>query len=1302
MQTTAQAYRIWLIPLAMVLGIALVVGYAPASSPAELPHAAQEPSAPQVSLIADPLTESFEALRAAGAVRDDGTYVWQDGDRRILLRHLGALPPDARPMDSTGAAMDFDALGASATSSYALTGGDESPARGGAWFVSDTGQLYLLVGGVIMLFADDLDPLERDTVFLRHGMAAERVSPIGEIPNAFLFATSSDTETLRLADALSADPGVAHASPNMFTPREEVFARKGNRDLYREDEERCLVDNPPLSDAYSHCLWHFDADTSYRYGSVDPTIDINIDDVWDTTMGEGVAALIVEYAVYAPHEDLTENFDMSESNMDGRDFERSPHGTAVAGIVGARDNAIGGRGVAPRVTLLQFARRAEASRYAAAFAFNKEIVAVSNHSYGESPYAESFLRRESQLWKAAIAAGLEEGFGGKGTVYVTSGGNGKILNAPDATDWMGLEEMASHRGTIPVCAVDSQGRSASYSELGTSLWVCAPSWDDGQPGIFTTAYDYITTDGHSYTPYFSGTSAAAPIVSGVVALIRSANPDLTWRDVKLILASTAQKNDPTDNGWESGAEHYGPSTERYTFNTQYGFGVVDAKAGVEAALDWPLLPAMQTATASYSGSAANLPGSGDTKTLSLNIQTGIDFTEYVEVTVDMATTMFRDFTLTLVSPSGVESVLVPARTRGCPSGCSTSGPFTYGTSRHLGEDPAGVWKLRIENEGQLAESSAGTFTDWDVAVYGHVEPDWATLTASPPAVREGETVTLTAAVTGDLPTQDLVIPIVLQGGSAAAPGQPGADYTPLTSITIPSGAASGTATITTTADSVEENDETFTAAFGVLPQAYRALPAPKTITILEPVPEISIAPGADVTEGGDALFTLTANPAPLAPLSVSVSVAQSGDFGVPDSAQQVTIPTDGSAALTVTTTNDATQEADGAIAATVHDGAGYKVSPANGAATVAALDDDTPPPPAISITAGGRVTEGSSAEFTLTANPPPTAALDVVVNVIQNGDFGVDQGKQTVTIPTSGSAPLSIPTTNDTEEESHGSVFVRVKLSRDYTVPRSNDRATVAVSDNDAPEVSVAAVGGGITEGESATFTLTSNPAPAAPFSVRVTVTQGHNFGVPPGWRTVTMPVSGSATLNIPTVNDRFLARDGAIVVTVKKHTGYHVSATAREATIAVADDDGTSRPTPTPTPTSTADSCVSDDLLRTVRSYYETNQSRPPNYGENWKRVLIAFGDVQDDQLTPFTASEAQQGEQEWSGWRPVRQALECLETTTQPTPTPTPSPTPTPTPHSYAHTYANSVAHANTHANSVAHPGAGAHAYAVGCSRQ
>ena len=120
-------------------------------------------------------------------------------------------------------------------------------------------------------------------------------------------------------------------------------------------------------------------------------------------------------------------------------------------------------------------------------------------------------------------------------------------------------------------------------------------------------------------------------------------------------------------------------------------------------------------------------------------------------------------------------------------------------------------------------------------------------------------------------------------------------------------------------------------------------PPPATPAPPPPTPEISIASDGDVTEGTAASFTISASPTPAADLSVSVSVSQSGDFGVATGAQTITIPTTGSYTLTVATTDDSTDEADGSVTATVSSGTGYTVSTSASAATTAVFDnDDTP------------------------------------------------------------------------------------------------------------------------------------------------------------------------------------------------------------------------------------------------------------------------------------------------------------------------------------------------------------------------
>ncbi len=324
-----------------------------------------------------------------------------------------------------------------------------------------------------------------------------------------------------------------------------------------------------------------------------------------------------------------------------------------------------------------------------------------------------------------------------------------------------------------------------------------------------------------------------------------------------------------------------------------------------------------------------------------------------------------------------------------------------------------------------------------------------------------------------------------------------------------------------------------------------------------PGPTISISSGGDVTEGSDAAFTVTANPAPTADLDVTVSVSQIGDFGVDITARTVTIPSSGTQTLTMATTDDDIHESNGSVTATVDRGSGYLVSHASGQATVAINDDDDPPAvtPEVSIAAGGGIIEGGDAVFTITADPAPVSALTVDVTVAQAGDFGVSVGSHQVTVPTSGGATLTVATTNDSTDEADGSVTATLSDGQDYTVSVSVNTATVAVSDDDVPEVSIAA-GSGVTEGGDATFTITADPAPPAALSVDVTVAQSGDFGVVTGSRQVAVSTSGTATLTVSSANDSTDESDGSVRVTVDGGSGYTVSSTAGSATVAVSDDD--------------------------------------------------------------------------------------------------------------------------------------------------
>ena len=215
-------------------------------------------------------------------------------------------------------------------------------------------------------------------------------------------------------------------------------------------------------------------------------------------------------------------------------------------------------------------------------------------------------------------------------------------------------------------------------------------------------------------------------------------------------------------------------------------------------------------------------------------------------------------------------------------------------------------------------------------------------------------------------------------------------------------------------------------------------------------PSVSIAAkAASVTEGGDAVFTLTASPAPAADLAVDVTVTEAGGYA-DAGAHQVTIPKGGTAELVIATTGDETDEPDGSVTATLATGGGYTVaSPPGDAATVAVADDDDPAP-SVSIAAkAASVTEGGNAVFALTASPAPVADLSVDVTVTEAGGYA-DAGAHQVTIPKGGTAELVIATKGDETDETDGSVTATLATGDGYTVaPPPGDAASVSVADDD-------------------------------------------------------------------------------------------------------------------------------------------------------------------------------------------------------------------------------------------------------------
>ena len=405
------------------------------------------------------------------------------------------------------------------------------------------------------------------------------------------------------------------------------------------------------------------------------TVHLNVAEVWNKHKykGEGTYIAIVE--VYPMedigHPDLIENI-ASNHNYNMNATTSIFHATAVAGVAAARGyNGIGVRGVAPRAKMFIVSNWYTENKHRLnALIRHRTRTAVSNNSYGWG-----FFRHAPSMWYLALETGINEGFHGKGTVYVFGAGNqGKEGYNSN------YDAYTNYHAVIAVCGVDYQGKHHNESESGANLWVCAPY--GGKYGIVTTAIrDTSATPGpnNGYTINIAGTSLSAPMVSGIVALMRQANKNLSWRDVKLILANSARNTDSDDKGWGQSGMKYGLFGDRYHFNHQYGFGLVDAKAAVDLAEEWVNLPPREK------DAVVKEEVNSTDKMISrrLIVKSDIDFIEHVDATIDFSINRVHDLSIELISPSGTTSTLAPPGIR--VSNSLTNVKWRFGSSRHLGE-----------------------------------------------------------------------------------------------------------------------------------------------------------------------------------------------------------------------------------------------------------------------------------------------------------------------------------------------------------------------------------------------------------------------------------------------------------------------------------------------------------------------------------------------------------------------------------------------------------------------------------------
>jgi subtilisin-like proprotein convertase family protein len=230
-------------------------------------------------------------------------------------------------------------------------------------------------------------------------------------------------------------------------------------------------------------------------------------------------------------------------------------------------------------------------------------------------------------------------------------------------------------------------------------------------GITTTALD------GKYTSNFTGTSAAVPMVSGVVALMLSANPNLTWRDVRLILARSARHNDRNQALWQRGR------TGNLQFNPFYGFGAVDAFAAVKMAQTWRSVGGSESLQRCEVRVDQSAPIADDgvaaLVTFNIDASCAISAIEHVELVVDITHEYSGDLDIRLTSPN--ETVSQLAQSRICESrsrdkdDCTAYEDQRISSVRHLDEATQGAWRLEIRDN---VPNKTGTLKYARLIIYG--------------------------------------------------------------------------------------------------------------------------------------------------------------------------------------------------------------------------------------------------------------------------------------------------------------------------------------------------------------------------------------------------------------------------------------------------------------------------------------------------------------------------------------------------------------------------------------------------------
>jgi subtilisin family serine protease len=327
--------------------------------------------------------------------------------------------------------------------------------------------------------------------------------------------------------------------------------------------------------------WHL-GKTTINGKSVDA--HVNIEAAWEHTRGKGITIAIIDDGVDVDHPEfagrIVHPFDATENNEDPRPKDpNDSHGTACAGMACAAGLQGGASGTAPEANLMPIRLRSGLGSMAEALAFawaadhGADVISCSwgptdGEWWNPSDPVHKRMTALPDSTRLSLEYAMGKGRGGKGCVVLFAAGNGN--------EDIKYDGYSSYSGVIAVAACNDTNRRSVYSDFGEGIWVSFPSGDFGwkpfkhtapiSEGLRTT--DRLQKAGYDtgdYANSFGGTSGACPGMAGIVALMLSANPNLTPVDIKKLLRNSCQKIDKKEGEYDAQGH-----------SIWYGYGRIDA------------------------------------------------------------------------------------------------------------------------------------------------------------------------------------------------------------------------------------------------------------------------------------------------------------------------------------------------------------------------------------------------------------------------------------------------------------------------------------------------------------------------------------------------------------------------------------------------------------------------------------------------------------------------------------------------------------------------------------------------------